>query len=258
MISNAFANFWRIEFVRSSRCGVIIIGDDDRCGQNVLACPAQSNLGEPASCFWRIGRLLADLTLSTDTESSETDAELIVRLARGDQTAFTALVRRWEGPLVRIAYRITGDLAEAEDVRQRVLLKVLSAPDTVREPERFAAWIHRAAVNASLSALRRRKRRDGFIIRHQKHAATLDESHPSARLIADDQTRLLADAMLRLEPEVRALLALRFDLDLTFQAIADALGEPASTVKSRLARAIGRLRTVLAEHDEWNQNEARS
>jgi RNA polymerase sigma-70 factor, ECF subfamily len=194
--------------------------------------------------------------LSTDTEL--TDAELIARLTRGDQTAFTALVRRWEGPLVRIAYRITGDLAEAEDVRQRVLLKLLTAPGAVREPERFAAWIHRAAVNAALSALRRRKRRDGLFHRLQNHAATVDESHPGARLIADDQTRLLADAMLRLEPEVRALLALRFDLDLTFQAIADALGEPASTVKSRVARAVARLRTLLGDHDESNQAGTRS
>jgi RNA polymerase sigma-70 factor (ECF subfamily) len=128
----------------------------------------------------------------------------------------------------------------------------------VREPERFAAWIHRAAVNASLSAIRRRKRRDGLLHRLQNDVTTVDDSHPGARLIADDQTRLLADAMLCIEPEERALLALRFDLDLTFQAIADALGEPASTVKSRLARAVGRLRSLLAGHDEWNQNEARS
>ena len=88
--------------------------------------------------------------LSTDTELSESDAELIARLQRGDQTAFTTLVRRWEGPLVRIAYRIIGELAEAEDVRQRVLLKLLETSGAVREPERFAAWIHRAVVNAAL------------------------------------------------------------------------------------------------------------
>jgi hypothetical protein len=61
--------------------------------------------------------------LSPDTDLIESDAELITRLQRGDRDAFTVLVRRWEGPLVRIAYRITGQMAEAEDIRQRVFLK---------------------------------------------------------------------------------------------------------------------------------------
>jgi RNA polymerase sigma-70 factor, ECF subfamily len=196
--------------------------------------------------------------LSTDTELSESDAVLIGRLQRGDQTAFTALVRRWEAPMVRIAFRITGDLAEAEDVRRRVLIKLLEGPGAVREPERFAAWIHRAVVNAALSALRRRKRHEGLNQRLQQHTATVDESHPGARLIADDQARLLAGALLRLEPEVRALLALRFDMDLTFQEIASALGQPASTIKSRVARAVNRLRALLADQDEPNQNGALS
>ena len=52
---------------------------------------------------------------------------------------------------MRIAYRITGQLAEAEDVRQRVFLKLLEAPGAVRQPGQFAAWIHRAVVNTALS-----------------------------------------------------------------------------------------------------------
>jgi RNA polymerase sigma-70 factor (ECF subfamily) len=188
--------------------------------------------------------------LSTDTDLSESDAALVARFQRGDRGAFTALVRRWEGPLVRIAYRITGDLAEAEDVRQRVLLKLLEAPLSVRQPQRFAAWIRRAVVNAALSSLRRRRRREGLNHRIKEHGATVDPSHPAALLMADDQARRLADALLHLEPAVRALLALRFDEDLTFAEIAAALGQPASTVKSRVARAIARLRVFLADPDD--------
>ncbi|MFI5454348.1 MAG: RNA polymerase sigma factor [Isosphaerales bacterium] len=185
-----------------------------------------------------------------DTELSESDAELVARLQRGDRGAFTALVRRWEGPLVRIAYRITGDLAEAEDARQQVLLKLLELPGTVRQPEKFAAWIHRAVVNAALSALRHTKRREGLKHRLKERSAMVGESHPGDLLIADEQAGRLADAFLQLEPEARALLALRFDENLTFQEIAAALGQPASTVKSRVARAVGRLRALLADHED--------
>jgi len=187
--------------------------------------------------------------LSPDTDLIESDAELITRLQRGDRDAFTVLVRRWEGPLVRIAYRITGHLAEAEDVRQQVFLKLLVASGAVRRPEQFAAWIRRAAVNTALSALRHSKRREGLYHRLREHRSTVDKSHPGDPLQADEQARRLGGALCQLEPEARALLSLRFDEDLTFAEIAAVLGQPVSTIKSRLARAVGRLRGLMVNHD---------
>ena len=185
--------------------------------------------------------------MSTDTDLSESDAELVLRFQRGDRSAFTTLVRRWEAPMVRLAYRITGDLAEAEDLRQRVLLKLLETPGLVAEPGRFPAWIRRAVVNAAIGAIRRRQRREGLHRRLQARAKSVDDEDPGTGLLADDQARRLAAAMLQLEPEARALLALRFDEDLTFAEIAAALDRPVSTVKSQVARAIARLRTMLAD-----------
>jgi RNA polymerase sigma-70 factor (ECF subfamily) len=184
-------------------------------------------------------------TLSTETELSESDSELIARFQAGDRSAFAALVRRWEGPLVRIAYRITGDLAEAEDLRQRVLLGLLESPGSVRSPDRFAAWIRRAIVNQALTALRGRRRRERFDRRLRGHAPAAADADPGEALVAGDQARRLADALLRLDPRERALLSLRFDEDLTFSEIAAALGQPVTTVKSRVARAIDRLRVLL-------------
>jgi RNA polymerase sigma-70 factor, ECF subfamily len=183
--------------------------------------------------------------LAPDTDLIESDAELMTRLQRGDRDAFTVLVRRWEGPLLRIAYRITGQLAEAEDARQRVFLKLLEAPGAVRRPEQFAAWIRRAVVNTALSALRHSRRREGLNHRLRERASTVDQSHPDDALIADEQARRLACALRQLEPEARALLSLRFDEDLTFAEIAAVLGRPASTIKSRLGRTVSRLRGLL-------------
>jgi RNA polymerase sigma-70 factor (ECF subfamily) len=189
------------------------------------------------------------LPLSPDIELIESDAELITRLQRGDRDAFTLLVRRWEGPLLQIAYRITGQMAEAEDVRQRVFLKLFEASGALRRPEQFAAWIRRAVVNTALSVLRQNKRRAGLNYRLREHTSTVDESHPGDSLIAEEQARRLAGALSQLEPEARALLSLRFDEDLTFVEIAAVLGQPASTIKSRLARTVNRLRGLLIEQD---------
>ena len=123
----------------------------------------------------------------------ESDAELITRLQCGDRDAFTVLVRRWEGPLMRIAYRIAGQTAEAEDVRQRVFLKLLEGTYAVRRPEQFAAWIRRTVVNTALSALRQNKRREGLNHRLREHTVTVDDSHPGDPLMADEQARRLAE-----------------------------------------------------------------
>ena len=150
---------------------------------------------------------------------------------------------------MRIAYRITGRLDEAEDIRQRVFLKLLESPGAVRQPELFAAWIRRAVINTAVSALRHRKRREGLNQRIAVQRATVDESQPGDALIAEEQARRLAGALTQLEPESRALLSLRFDENLTFAEIAAVLGQPASTIKSRVARTIGRLRGLMNDQD---------
>jgi RNA polymerase sigma-70 factor (ECF subfamily) len=187
--------------------------------------------------------------LSSDTELIETDAELVTRLQRGDRDALTALVRRWEGALVRIAYRITGQMAEAEDVRQRVFLKLLETSGAVRRPEQFAAWVRRAVVNTAISALRHNKRRERRNHRLREHTARVDDSQPGDPIVADEQARRLAGALSQLEPEARALLSLRFDEGMTFAEIAAVLDQPASTIKSRLARAVSRRRGLLIKED---------
>jgi RNA polymerase sigma-70 factor (ECF subfamily) len=188
--------------------------------------------------------------LSTEIEASESDARLIARFQAGDRSAFEVLVRRWEGPLLRIAYRITGELAESEDLRQQVLLKLLERPGSLRHPDRFAAWIRRAIVNQALSALRGRKRRERFDRRLSELPAAVDTNHPGKHAIAGERAERLACALLQLDPRDRALLSLRFDEDMTFNEIASAFRQPVTTVKSRVAAAISRLRTLLSDLDE--------
>ena len=175
----------------------------------------------------------------------EIDAQLVERVRHGDRCAFTALLRHWEQPVLRIAYRITGDLAEAEDVRQEVFLRLLGSPRALRRPQWFAAWMRRVTINTAISALRRRKRRKRLAARLRQMHSDPDVPAPwQAHAAAEDVDRL-ALALAELTPADRALLALRFDEALTFGEIGQALAKPASTVKSRYRRAIQRLRASL-------------
>ena len=129
-----------------------------------------------------------------------------------------------------------------------MLLKLLESPGSVRDPDRFAAWIRLAIVNharspPSAAAGGGRGSTGGSAA----HAPAVQPPIPAMPSIAGDQARRLADALLRLDPRERAVLSLRFDEDLTFTEIAAALGQPTTTVKSRVARAIDRLRGLLHE-----------
>jgi RNA polymerase sigma-70 factor, ECF subfamily len=189
---------------------------------------------------------LGDGSTKRDSDAS-TDAELIRRHRAGDGEALTALVARWEGPIFRIARRITGSTEDAEDVRQEIFLRLLTTSGTIERPEAFASWVYRAATNGALSWARNQARRSRWLesflcLVHDpsRHAAAADVAAE-----ARDEAERLDWALERLDPADRALLALRFDEVRTFAEIATILELPTSTVKSRHTRVVKRLRAQL-------------
>jgi RNA polymerase sigma-70 factor (ECF subfamily) len=196
------------------------------------------------------------MTTDVTAEVPAPDEALTERLRVGDRAALEAIVRRWQDSLFRIAFRVLGDAASAEDVRQNVFLRLLESTDTMPRPELFGAWIRRCTINGALLHLRKRHTHELALDRLATRAKSADIEHsPGVLDEATDATRLRA-ALSQLDPEQRAMLALRFDEGLSFQEMADVLGRPCSTVKSQVGRVIAQLRTLLgarrvgAEDDE--------
>ena len=178
--------------------------------------------------------------------NSDSDSELLARIAAGDRDAFAELVEQWQEPLLRVAYRIVGRVDEAEEIRQTVLLRVLESPQWLPEPGRFAAWIRRCAINEAIARARRRKVQavaaaDVAAMNELRREFTAPE-----KALHTEESDLLQRALAKLDADTRALLSLRFDEDMTFRQIAEVLDRPASTVKSQLTRAIEQLRKLLA------------
>ena len=178
--------------------------------------------------------------------NSDSDSELLARIAAGDRDAFAELVEQWQEPLLRVAYRIVGRVDEAEEIRQTVLLRILESPHWLPEPGRFGAWIRRCAINEAIARARRRKV-------HAEAAADIAavselrrEFTASEKALHTEESDRLQRALAKLDADTRALLSLRFDDDMAFRQIADVLDRPASTVNSQLARAIEQLRKLLA------------
>jgi RNA polymerase sigma-70 factor, ECF subfamily len=166
--------------------------------------------------------------------------ELVERAMHGDREAFGALASQYLPRLVGTAGLIIGSRDAAEDVAQETLVRAWRDLPTLREPDRFEAWMYRILVRACHDQ-RRRDRRSAPL--------TTQALHPTASPDLADTVarRALVDASLaRLTPEQRAVLVLRYYLDMSLPDMSAALGIPVGTVKSRLHRAHGAIEAAMA------------
>jgi len=196
---------------------------------------------------------LAVKSRATQSIGDEYDAEdqtrLVQQFCLGDRSAFAALVRIWEQRLLTIAYRVVGNVHDAEEVRQIVLLKLAQSLPKLDDPARFAGWLRRCTVNEAVTWLRRcgaeTKRREVF-----DDAGAGTSPTPAEQAMAAERSQRLQQAIDRLDPDARALLSLRFDEGLTIRQIAEVLEKPPMTIHSQIAKAVGQLRQRLGANNE--------
>jgi len=157
------------------------------------------------------------------------------------------IVRQYTPQVYRLAYRLTGQVADAEDLTQEVFLRVFRSLDSYT-PGTFAGWLHRITTNLFLDQVRRKARNKtsalGEYDADAPRAARADEPERGfeiGNLDVDIQA-----ALDDLPPEYRAAVVLRDIEDLTYEEIADVLDISLGTVRSRIHRGRARLRTSLA------------
>ncbi|MDQ2853613.1 MAG: sigma-70 family RNA polymerase sigma factor [Chloroflexota bacterium] len=179
------------------------------------------------------------------------EQEWIEAARRGDASAFEELVRRYEEIAYRTAYLVVGDADEARDAAQDGFLRAHAALSRFRPGADFRPWLLRIVANAARNRRRSAARRVGLALRASRDTASGDAaSSPEVLLLAEEQRRELLAAVNSLRPDDRLVIALRWFLELGEEEMAGVLNCPRGTVKSRLSRATGRLRTVLGEAED--------
>lgn len=177
------------------------------------------------------------------------DEELVLRFQRGDEHAFEAMVARWNEPILQLATRLTGDPEEAKDVRQMTLLKTYQGLSRFEGRARFSTWLYRVVLNLCRDRQRSQEARTRL---NESSAETRDDGdyvlEETGFHVARDRelASVVAQAVLALPTAEREVLVLRHYHDLPFPAIAEVLGAPVTTVKSRMTRGLTLLRTRLA------------
>ena len=182
---------------------------------------------------------------------TSTDEELVARSIGGDSDSFNQLILRWERPIYALAYRTIGREEDARDVCQETFLRAFRALPGFRGQAKFSSWLYRIALNLCRDWMRRERR--AAIVQPTEDvdlielAAAAEPSESIEDLVArKDLTRMVERAMARLPEDQRTAIVLKEYHGLTFQEIADLLGCPLSTVKTRLYQGLTVLRRELA------------
>lgn len=173
------------------------------------------------------------------------DAELIGRARSRDTEAYGQLVRRHQRVALRVAYLITRDAMEAQDIAQDAFVKAYRSLDQFRDGSPFRPWLLRIVHNEAVNRIRRRDRQARLAVRSYEPSIELDPADVAS--ISAERAELL-DALGRLPARFREVVALRFLLELSEEETAQTLGLARGTVKSRTARGLDRLRSLLVTH----------
>lgn len=175
------------------------------------------------------------------------DAELVAAGRQGDRSALDALLRRHHPRLRALCQRLTNDPTDADDACQDALVALVRGLPRFDGRSSFATWAYRVTANVCLDELRRRRRRPRPRALDDGDGPPTDGPLATAPDVGDRvAARVDVDAALaRLAPEFRVAVVLRDLCELSYDEIAEILGVPAGTVRSRIARGRAALLVVV-------------
>lgn len=179
-----------------------------------------------------------------------TDEQLVALAVSGKSEAFDEIVKRWERKIFALCFGMLSREDEARDAVQETFVSAYRNLKNFRGEAKVSSWLHRIAINQCLTKKRREKSRAETFLEEEKSVeeryfvAPSDKS-PVQQIEKIERNRYVKQAVLSLPPDLRQVIVMKEFEEMTFQEIADTLGLPLSTVKSRLYTALKQLRLKL-------------
>lgn len=180
------------------------------------------------------------------------DGEAVIRARAGDTEAFRGLVERYSPLVFRVGYRLTGSVADAEDVVQETFLRAYRRLGLFEERSRFGSWLYRIAANCAYDVLRKRRRREktfegaseGDLAAHDRFPS--EDPSPDRLVFGSEVRRRIEVVLARMSPGERSAFVLRHFEGLSIQEIGLALEMDKSATKQSIFRAVKKVRRALA------------
>jgi RNA polymerase sigma-70 factor (ECF subfamily) len=181
---------------------------------------------------------------------------LVDRFCGGDHTAFHELVGQYKKKIYYLAYDITGNHQEAEDISQEVFIKMFRSLKKFRRDAKMSSWLYQITVNASIDSLRKKSSKlkrsiDEFDQLHIQEGIASSGAHNFDPVISTESSQIqnhISQALQKISPKERTVFVMRHYNDLKLNEIAEILNITVGTVKSLLFRAIKKLRKELSSY----------
>lgn len=184
------------------------------------------------------------------------DEMLAKQTLEGDVSAFEEIVNRYKKSVFAVVYRMIGQYQEAEDISQETFINVYEKMYQFDSNKKLSPWIHRIAVNTSISALRKKKNvislnfDEGIVLDHESYS-NLNIGNPQLLLERKELKAEINAAIMELPETYRAVITLRYQMDYNNQEIADILGASRENIEVRIHRARKALRRAVLE--KWQE-----
>ena len=168
------------------------------------------------------------------------EAEIVARVLKGDRQAYALLVEEYKSPIYNLAYRMTGNLEDADDLTQETFIRAYQYLWRYDPRKKFFTWLYTIAFNLIKNHFKKNKKEK---FSEELGASLLADKNPSpeAKLIADQE---ISSHLLLLEEELSALLIMKYQQELSFEEIAEITGKSLSAVKMRIYRGLEKLREL--------------
>jgi RNA polymerase sigma factor (sigma-70 family) len=179
------------------------------------------------------------------------DAKLAERAREGDTDAYERLVRMHQAVAFRAAYLVTGDAPEAEDATQEAFVKAYRALNRFRPGASFRPWLLAIVANEARNRRRSAGRRANLTLRAAQEGSSVATAvSPEAAVVAAERREELLSSLGELCEDDRSVISCRYFLELSEEETAATLGCARGTVKSRLSRALVRLRETMGKEED--------
>jgi RNA polymerase sigma-70 factor, ECF subfamily len=191
--------------------------------------------------------------MSASQWSQFADEEMLVRCQRGEKGALEALLKRFERPIYALAYRLSGNYDDTNDIAATAFLRICQTIHRCKSAITLPAWVNRIVTNVFYDMCRRNRRRqatslDEIIERTDESALTLpdgQEKSPFTYVTEGERKSVLAKAILSLPEAQRILVTMFYQEERSYEEISATTGVPVGTIKSRLNRARATLQRKL-------------
>lgn len=195
------------------------------------------------------------------------DEELVIACQTGNRDAIECLVKKHQRSVNSLLYQLAPDWPDTSDLAQEVFIRVYKGIHSLRNPKTFRSWLNQIVVNLFYDELRKRPRRLPTVSLDEPIGNDSGESDlireiadpalkPDEKTLVQELDNVIKKAMASLPEQFRTAIVLRELQGLSYEEISDAIGCELGTVKSRIARARGRLQEVLSPYLEREEKKA--